>query len=939
MTSTPPTMTGDRRRALRAACPTAALLALAAAAAAAETPQAGDVSLTLYPQDSHALADGPDSGVFVRLFSWMPPDAPLELRYRLVGWNGEQVAAGALRARPVGQWVRRVPVRLERFGAYAFEAELRRPGADKPSATARTSLVRPVPVAPLTPEQRRRSPIGVNTHHNAPWQAFARMGIHWARDYSWQWLERGETAPRASNGVDFAAVLDAAEAAGVTILPCQQKVYRTADGKRFTPDTGAIAAGYERLGRAFPTIPFWEIDNEADLQYRGDRTGFEAYRASHVRAVAAAGEGLARAGHGARILPNGDAGIHPDRAARLLNSPAGEHMAAVNFHYYTGTVPPERSTRDVNTGGIDSRGTWTFLDQLRRISTLAHDHGKEAWLTEVGWDATYGPAVGERLQAVYLARMLLLARFAGVDKVFWFFDRDGTGTGKFSSCGLLDVDRNARPAAAAMAAVSLLTARAEYAGSVDLGPQRWCLLFRTHDGGWLAAAWCVEDAAPAPRVLAEAEALDMFANPTEAAELTGEPTYFRLPELPAAWQAQRRAVWRSPTILNCFPGGKVDVSASLPAGGSLTLEGLPSGLTAEDGALACAATVAIGRYDITAAASGKGWRREWPLTVNVRRPLEARSQPYAPGESTTIRLLPAAAGTVEVVLDAGEAGSVRPAKLTVGEDGAAVEFTAADGTSGTVRIRAAMPGGVRQMIPLRPRRLSVPRAGELTIDGRLSDWPEGQLDAGAFAISHDAFRPAVRLAWSPKGLYLAARIPARDLQPAEPRSFWEWTNVELFVDTASSPGRGWADTTHQFWLMPAREDGRWQARAGEWKRAANIPATLYDDRRGETALHVEGDEATFEAFIPAESLGEAPAAGRTWRGALALQLRRRHRSPATAAWPRTKQAGLVRGSQMWGELTFSDARGSKGPAGETGWTTRPSTRPATAAGTSPAGGG
>ncbi|MGB2824410.1 MAG: hypothetical protein WBF17_25770, partial [Phycisphaerae bacterium] len=466
--------------------------------------------LALLSAAGNGLVAADSTIAHVKLFSWEKTDRPLLVRHWLTDWSGKAANRTTHTARVGGQWVRPVEVKLPRFGPYTFHAELCEAGGGAPLQTARLGLVRPVDVPPLTPEQRARSPIGVNTHYNAPWQAFARMGIHWARDYCWGWLGFGETAPTATNKVDFARIFTDSQAAGVSVLPCMQGPFRTSDRKRYIDDGPRIRDAYERLSKAFPAIAFWELDNEMDLKFRDNAAGYEEYFESYVKYIRSANEGLKRAGKGAQVALNGDAGIHHDRTARLLSSAAANDFAVCNFHYYTGTVPPELSQTDYNTAGADSRGMWTFLDELRRISRLAHENRREAWLTEVGWDVTYGPAVGERLQAIYLARMYLLARFCGVDKVFWFYDRDGKGKGVFSSCGLLDLAGSARPAAAALAAVSKLTALADYAGSIDLGPDRWCLLFRTKSAKWLAAAWSVEKDHQLPEPLARASGLDMF---------------------------------------------------------------------------------------------------------------------------------------------------------------------------------------------------------------------------------------------------------------------------------------------------------------------------------------------------------------------------------------------------------------------------------------------
>src|SRR5690606_37452469 len=125
------------------------------------------------------------------------------------------------------------------------------------------------------------------------------------------------------------------------------------------------------------------------------------------------------------------------------------------------------------------------------------------------WSARRGPFVGDRLQSAYLQRIYLLAEWAKTDKTFWFWDRDLPGEGRFSSTGLIaqsgelkgDAVTGALPAGAAMAAISKFIAQAEYAGSIDLGEDRWCLAFRRPEGGYTVAAWSVESEYDVPSEL------------------------------------------------------------------------------------------------------------------------------------------------------------------------------------------------------------------------------------------------------------------------------------------------------------------------------------------------------------------------------------------------------------------------------------------------------
>ena len=420
---------------------------------------------------------------------------------------------------------------------------------------------------------------------------------------------------------------------------------------------------------------------------RGAQAGF---REALLRAAAA---GLKDSGGAGRVILNGTAGIFVEDTEELLASPAKDDFAVVNYHHYTGTIAPETAKLDINLGREAGSTVYSFTDHLRRINRVSHAAGKEAWLTEVGWDVTYGPAVGEELQTLYLPRAWVLARWCGTDKVFWFFDRDGQGKQKFSSCGLFDLEGNARPSAAATAALSQFTARARMAGAVDLGDDAWCILFQDAKR-WVAVAWCLEGNRPA-----------------------GEE------------RRDRRAARRL-----------------------------------------------------------------------------------------------------------AEGGAARPRVVCQGARG------------------------------LRAR--GTPRLGA-------------------------------------RRLWVGGRIPARGIRSADPKKFWEHTCFEIFVDTGDAPSSKWGPTLHQFWISPVKEGGAWRASAGEWKRGEAIPASIFDDPRGRSALTVDGEGMSVEWLVPVAALGgKAPSPGTTWRAAVCV------RSVADgeildAAWPRPKSQGILDGSATWGVLRFS----------------------------------
>lgn len=859
-------------------------------------------ALSARPSSESGLVTGKTGLVHVSAFTWKPGAELYELHPKLIPWEGPPTELAPLPVRLAGSWRTEISVPMERFGPVTVRLELWASDRQAPVAACEQRLVRTLPVPRLDAVQRFGSSIGVNTHLAAKWPILAACGIHWARDYSWGWLKQGETAP-IGNGLDFRAVWDAADAAGITILPIAQGSFRNTEGTGFIEDEKAIRDGFARLSRAFPEAPYWELDNEAEYAFPDRKFDLSNYR-GFIRNAA---EGLKDAGD-ARLVLNGTAGIRYDDERALLDSPERDLYDVVNYHYYTGTTAPEVATGDINVGGEDRDQGMTFLDQLRRINRLAHGAGKQAWLTEVGWDASRGPTVGERLQALYLARVYLLARLCGTDKIFWYYDRDVEGLpGRFATCGLLDLSQTLRPAGAALAAVSSLTARAELLGSVDIGEDRWCLVFRSPDGSLIAAAWSVRAEHPLPAELQGVPALDIFGNPVQPARITPSLQYFSLTSLPSGWEGQLGADWLSPSSLMLSVGEEIAVE--LRPG-----NGIPEALqiagpctagewrTVGDLALAtinCKPDAEPGVYSINVRVRGEGWSRAWHPQLQVLPAVRPESEPFVPGGASRLRLeahreivgISVAEDHGRIVVEAPRPGNALEAT-----------FQAAGAIDQPVPATVELAGGLKQVVWLRPARLAVPQAPELKPDGDLSDWAAVPALDSRFLERSDLTAPfEARLAWSPEGLHIACFMPGADMQTGDPRDFWDLTCAEVFIDRDFSAS-AWGNTSHQFWLTPAQTDQGWRLYAGEWKRGA-IPNTIYDDTRVSGAVAVDDTGVVIEALIPSAAIGGAPQAAQSWKLALTLQgTPLGHR--LSAAWPASKNR-ILEGPQRWGTVTLA----------------------------------
>lgn len=746
--------------------------------------------------------------------------------------------------------------------------------------------------AEISAEQRLRSPIGVNTHLGAPWAVFGRLGIHWARDYSWTWLGRGESLP-LGNGRDYQAVAREAEAAGVTVLPVMQGAFRNADATGYSSDAAMLTASFERLSRAFPGIPVWEPDNEFDLHIPAHWYP----EGNYENALLAMAEGLTG---GAQLSLTGTAGIRYEETADLLHSPAAESFAIVNSHFYTGTEPPEEGISDANFGGAARFKPLTAVEQLARISSLAHRFGKESWLTETGWDVTYGHAVPEELQGVYLPRIWLLSLQAGADKVFWFYDRDvPNSTDRFSSSGLLRLDGSVRPSGIALAQLSSEIATARYAGDLDLGDDRFALAFERPDGSWSVAQWSPSGLAPAEVGVS----VDSFGNRLGGQRHPGSVVYSHLASVSDAQRAQLATRWTECSVVTLAPGETAEVRLSLPAGASVAWEGAPAGIDAgawQPGAgnatasLRIAPEVQPGPYRLRAVASGEGWTKRLPLTVSVEPALRVETAPFVPGEAQLVLLRTTERGR-RVTVSGGEGATVAPRDVSV-EPGRATRIAVAPdaGRRTPISLHFACADGSEQEASLPCLLADVPGAGSIVVDGVLLEWPiEAFLPAEGVARS--SFAPSdarVALARSAAGLAAAFALPASEPRPGVEAGFWESTCLELFADPRGTSA-GWGRSSKQLFAVPLRQGEGWRVACGLWGRtggAQPAPGALGAARMADGVLVVE-------LLLPWELLGGEPEG--EWRLAVAAQLLDRERT-WDLGWPSRKADGMLLGPRNWG---------------------------------------
>lgn len=340
-----------------------------------------------------------------------------------------------------------------------------------------------IPVNGTGPPERMADFFGVNTVvSDEPGDVAAYAG--WVRDYTaWEWFEPGNNAYEYRNVMgkfDFDRTYQIYRNTGVKVLMCIQQSPRwisanpehekymgfAPSGKAAgnTPEDYREAAEFffqttARYGRTIHDpkdlltadqrsglglIAAVEVLNEADGDESwGNHVTIEQY-AALLNAVYDGDRGRLGRGCGVKAADPGmpvsiTGAAYGLKTIKAITAAAGRApYDIINLHYYCFTMDPRKYVR------VATPPEWS--DFAKEISDTvvwrdANAPGKPIWLTEIGWDSNpeaCTEGVPETKAADYLIRSMIIAKGAGADKCFWFFnmDTDHVAHGIFSTCGL-----------------------------------------------------------------------------------------------------------------------------------------------------------------------------------------------------------------------------------------------------------------------------------------------------------------------------------------------------------------------------------------------------------------------------------------------------------------------------------------------------------------------
>jgi hypothetical protein len=875
--------------------------------------------------------------------SWLGRTLRGTLSYRVTDAQGVEVAKAAQPVTVDGSAVLPIALRPEKFGAYRLSAELTIPEFPQFEKTSRFAYL-PRPLT-HTAEEKLASPYGLNIHGGQPgvdYEAIARTGFVWIRDYaynrSWMLRARGEDG-RYAGWPWYPKMDEQVRRSGLMLLPCLMDSISpyVAAGRR-EPDRAWKRELIDIL-LAFPQYPAWELDNEYDYRHGREEQarGWASYDAYHRLF----GQVVKFMDDRVLAVEQGTAGIHPDWVRRSVKNGAFERIDAVNAHFYCGTTAPEQSTENANVGGEES-GRALLFDLLRDLAAAADSDGRDrqAWITEFGWDTLAGHIVSEPEQAAYLQRGYLLGLQAGIDKMFWYWDRDTKEkpVNFFDGCGLFDPKDEPKPAAAALAALTHFLKQPTPVGTFEPGPNALGRVFRDR-GQLVACLFAVDKDGPAMEIeLPQGQWFDMYGNRLSARRqrLTIAPIWIvDLAETAPAYLQTAYSV-QSPQLISVVAGDSVAIEARVcnnrrePISGRWEVKP-PTGWTAESSG---------GEFSVPAGKSQD-------VTCNIRVPsqelagskeveLTFREGALQKALTTRLTIIPAADVVVEPLRS--EPGSTRLNARVTNHSSQARSFVLSAQVPGNWRIAPEktilrdIPGRQTQPAEFQiawnsrwaadeqarvvvatpdgqpvteagiiPGAIPLARAASIVCDASLSEWPaSARVPAWALGRRGDAPQAEIYLGHAPEGLYVGVKVARSKAAVTDPRSFWQQDCLELFLDTRNdkSPRTGYQSTDHQFWFCPLTREQR--VYVGRWKRNAEIPATQYDIPDVKSACKREGSGYVYELLLPAAMIKQyASAPGRK----LGVNLNLTTPSDAGQSelfWPGSKRDNVPTTPQAWG---------------------------------------
>ncbi|MEA2012572.1 MAG: hypothetical protein U9O87_05735 [Verrucomicrobiota bacterium] len=373
-------------------------------------------------------------------------------------------------------------------------------------------------IAKSTDAEKMISPWAINIHggmEGVAYSSIVKLGFCWIRDYAYniEWLERGYKKGDWDGWPWYKKMDNKIKTSGLKILPCMMKGIDRYIKKHSKPPKNWKDI-YIKFMMKFPNYDAYEPDNELDLHIPTElqADNYQSFGKYHKRFA----EIVHFMNPDAWASTQGTAGFKSHIVRQMIKEGYYDDIDVINGHFYTGIYPALMSQRNENTGQ-GSEVPKHFYDRLREFVAAADIDGKDrqSWITEFGWDTLAVKIVNEKEQAAYAQRGFTIGPIGGVDKMFWYWNRDTKKVPNtyFDGMGVFDPKDEPKPVAASIATMIHFLKLPKPVGSFEMGENSFGHVFEDR-GRLVALAFKIDKDKPGPEVTFKTGKLyDMYANP------------------------------------------------------------------------------------------------------------------------------------------------------------------------------------------------------------------------------------------------------------------------------------------------------------------------------------------------------------------------------------------------------------------------------------------
>ena len=797
-------------------------------------------------------------------------------------------------------------------------------------------------IAKSTEKEKRMSPWAINIHggmEGVAYSSIAKLGFCWIRDYAYniEWLERGYGKGDWDGWPWYKKMDNNIKKAGLKVLPCMMKGIGR-DIKKHSEPPKDWKDIYIKFMMKFPGYDAYEPDNELDLHIPKELVAdkYQSYGKYHKRFA----EIIHFMNPDAWVSTQGTAGFKSHIVRQMIKEGYFNDIDIINGHFYTGIYPALMSQRNENTGQ-GSKVPKHFYDRLREFVAAADIDGKDrqSWITEFGWDTLAVKIVNEKEQAAYAQRGYTIGLIGGVDKMFWYWNRDTKKTPDtyFDGMGIFDPKDEPKPVAASIAAMIHFLKLPKPVGSFEMGENTFGHVFEDR-GRLVALAFKIDKDKPGSEVTFKTGKLyDMYANSLKGRKhkldidpiwidgiskddpLVKETVY----DLKSNWLVLGAAGDECEIKIEVDNNRKKTINANLAIA-------VPKGWTITQDCPKI--SVSPGKKEVFILKTkidpkAKGGTEFIDVKVSegeVVKNMRTQVKVVAPATLSTIALS-GVPGTCDLKFSIMN-NSLRPRTFIIKPElpkswkavpetlkvtdlppkeskniSFKVTWNNEYSETDKAEIKVFNHEGTEIIsVGIVPNARVLPLVKNIKFDGNFSDWPaSSKLPNWAIGKIGTPENVEIYAAYAPEGLYVGAKIAPSIASGSNPKIFWSMDCLEVCVDTKNNKSKRdkYSNTDHQFWIVPMVKENK--AYVGRWKRNEEIPKTEYDIQGIKSFAKETKNGYAMEVLIPADKIKGFKGQKGNKIG-LAINLTAPGRTETiTCYWPLPKTEGVIEKPYIW----------------------------------------